>query len=256
MEGFENTNAALFYMTEELRQKNLVAIYRPVKARGQVWLAYSRRSPDFSLLNWKTDQTPAGVPVFLAVRPPLPPITILRSKAIERPTTRGRRDFPANVHFRGGEVSPHRATALTSSTPEAITEKGEKVSHGLDLMDMTPDLQQPVTFSPPQVTSNALVPTSGLDYVPMVKGFFETNLGMTMAELATFNEGGADIMADNFYLHFPQTEEGKNEAQIIEKWLETYGAMIYTDWAKFLKNSKCGVIIVCLPTPGVCDCLK
>lgn len=69
MEGFEDTNPALFHMTEELRDRNVVAIYRPEKAKGNVWLAYSRKSLDFDFLNWNTDRGPAGVPIYLAVRP-------------------------------------------------------------------------------------------------------------------------------------------------------------------------------------------
>lgn len=86
-------------MTEELREQELVAIYRPLKARGNVWLAYSRKSPGFSFLNWNTDQTPGGVSIYLAVRPPLPPISALRSgEPVE--SSRARREFPENVHFR------------------------------------------------------------------------------------------------------------------------------------------------------------
>lgn len=102
MEGFRDTNPALFYMSEELREQNLVAVCRPAKAKGYVWLAFSRKSECFDFLRWNTDRTPAGVPIYLAVRSILPSMSVLRSRERED-TARARREFSENVHFRGGE---------------------------------------------------------------------------------------------------------------------------------------------------------
>lgn len=131
MEGFEDTNPALFYMTEELRERNVVAIYRPEKARGNVWLAYSRR-------------TPAGVPIYLAVRPPLAPITALKPREREEPI-RTRHGFPDNVHFRDdvsgyswpSEAGPNvraRRPSLSAidleTNPAQLQQPTRSLSHG------------------------------------------------------------------------------------------------------------------------------
>lgn len=119
MEGFKDTNPALFQMTEELRERQLIAIYRPVKAKGNVWLAWSRKTTSFKFLEWNTERTPAGVPIYLAARPPLSPLSILRSSERGAPG-RARREFPKNVHFRDGGTEPRRSS---EATPGALTRR-------------------------------------------------------------------------------------------------------------------------------------
>lgn len=61
-------------MAEHLRERNLIAIHYNPKGRGNVWLAYSRWSPEFNFLNRDTQRVPESVPMFLAVRSALLPI--------------------------------------------------------------------------------------------------------------------------------------------------------------------------------------
>lgn len=106
-------------MTEELREQHLIAIYRPVKARGNVWLAWSRKTKSFNFLKWNADRTPAGVPIYLAARPALPPLSLLRSSERGEPG-RARRDFPENVHFRDGGSEPRESS---EATPGALARR-------------------------------------------------------------------------------------------------------------------------------------
>lgn len=348
MEGFKDTNPALFHMTEELREQDLVAIYRPIKARGNVWLAYSRKSLGFSFMNWTTAKTPAGVPIYLAVRPPLPPMTALRSRERKEPI-KARREFPENVRFRG-DVSESRHSSLPASALEKIPTQRQKLagplSHGPirqspeavsstirehaeletrkssvtglsvtstmdprlrrrpslpavvpaqdyihpsrrslvegqadasgsylsspskagarnigheprpsggaghekpDAMDLTPDVQAHSTAPQRQEPVNALMPASDQTGTKILMDFFEKTLKMTVKELSSLDEGGADSSADNFYLHFPQDTQA--EYQLIETWLKAHDVMVWTDWGKFIKNCKRGVVIVCCCPP-------
>lgn len=111
MEGFHDSNHDLFHVTEYLRAQQSVAIYRPAKQWGFVWLLYSRRSTNItSSLNYDSDRVPAGVPAFLAARPHLPLLLDLESPRPRGEPSRGRRDFPANVQFRGDH--PMRRASL------------------------------------------------------------------------------------------------------------------------------------------------
>lgn len=336
MEGFEDTNPALFHMTEELRERNAVAIYRPEKAKGNVWLAYSRKSLGFHFLNWNTDRTPAGVPIYLAVRPPLAPTTVLKSREREEPN-RTRREFPDNVYFRDddsgylwpSEAEPnvrarrpslsaidlektpgqlqrptrslshdpshhgpesdssttrdprrrqsspvsrqdyvhpsrrglveghvHTSGASSSGSAKAGTGKvsdGQRSTEGYghqgpDAMDLTPDVQGHSSGPPPQgMDAPAPLPTELMEY-------FQEKLKMSVQVLASLDEKGKDDLADNFYLHFPQENKGaRDEYAVMETWLKAHGVMVWTDWGKFLRNSKRGVVIVCSPSVAVED---
>ena len=59
-------------------------------------------------LNYNSDRVPANVPVFLAIRPPLPSFLHVEPSPRDEPS-RGRRDFPKNVHFRGGDPTRHES---------------------------------------------------------------------------------------------------------------------------------------------------
>lgn len=164
MEGFKDTNPDLFHMAEELRSGNLIAIYRPAKAQGNVWLAWSRQSSCFNFLEWNTNRTPAGVPIYLAVRPPLPQKWELRSREQEPPRTR--RGFPENVHFRESEsesrqsfearpdgrgrrlsippidrarMALHSPTAISPATRDSGALAIRESSEGVDLATTTAD---------------------------------------------------------------------------------------------------------------------
>ncbi|KAJ5132992.1 hypothetical protein N7448_007150, partial [Penicillium atrosanguineum] len=117
MEGFHDSNPDLFHLTEYLRAQKSMAIYRPAKQWGAVWLLYSRRSTNItSSLNYDSDRVPAGVPAFLAARPYLPLLLDLEPPRRGDKPNRGRGDFPANVQFRGDHPT-RRASLGTLSIP-------------------------------------------------------------------------------------------------------------------------------------------
>ncbi|KAJ5178756.1 hypothetical protein N7492_001966 [Penicillium capsulatum] len=80
MEGFRDTNENLFHMADYLRENSLMAIYYPADQRGNVWLAYSPRCPEFDFLSHDSLAVPDGVPIRLAVRAPLTPISAVETR--------------------------------------------------------------------------------------------------------------------------------------------------------------------------------
>lgn len=70
---------------------------------------YSCQTKSFTEeLNYNSNRVPANVPVFLAIRPPLPSFLHVEPSPRDEPS-RGRRDFPNNVHFRGGDPTRHES---------------------------------------------------------------------------------------------------------------------------------------------------
>ncbi|KAJ5211502.1 uncharacterized protein N7498_003148 [Penicillium cinerascens] len=109
MEGFPDTNSKLFHTAEYLRLRNSAAIYRPAKSMGSTWVMYSCQTTSFTEeLNYNSDRVPANVPAFLAIRPPLPSFLHVEPSPRDE-SSRGRRDFPKNVHFRDGDPTRHES---------------------------------------------------------------------------------------------------------------------------------------------------
>jgi hypothetical protein len=106
-------------------------------------------------------------------------------------------------------------------------------------MDTRPDNTVP--------TNTALIsdPQQLSDRNLMLSKYFELNLKMSFKELACVNGKPGGSQADVFYLHTPESVEDQNDCNLLKVWLELNGAMVWSDWAKFVKNSKCGVILVC-----------
>jgi hypothetical protein len=122
--------------------------------------------------------------------------------------------------------------------------QGVKMRAPSDLMDTVPDVAVPTNTALISATQNA-----SMQQLPnpssMLREYFEC-LKISFKELACVNgkpDGGPQ--ADVFYLHTPKGEEGQNDCALLKAWLEVNGAMIWSDWAKFVKNSKCGVVLVC-----------
>lgn len=313
-------------MSEKLREQGLVGIYRPAKSRGNVWLAYSRYSPDFSFLNWNTARTPGGVPIYLAVRPPLPDTSALNSRDPAEPS-RARRDFPGNVNFRedtsgfrgpagdrpdlrrpsepeptdrpsaeaisstrgdyadsqtAGEAESRTAItmdprlrrrsspqdsihpsrrALMEAHPPPSSEslplsppgscarneqppKGGDDFQETDSVDMTSDEPAQSTAQQQFPGHDTLLPNAVDAGMKMIMDYFEKDLKMSVKELSRLGGSNEDASTDNFYLHFPQKEEARKEYTVMKSWLMAHDLMVWTDWGKFLKNCKRGVVIV------------
>lgn len=112
-----------------------------------------------------------------------------------------------------------------------------------DLMDTAPDDAVSASTALIPATQNAAMQQLS-DPSSMLGEYFE-RLKMTFKELSCVNGKPDGPQADMFYLHTPEGEEGQNDCTLLKAWLEMNGAMIWTDWAKFVKNSKCGVVLVC-----------
>lgn len=116
----------------------------------------------------------------------------------------------------------------------------------LDSMDLTPDSQAHTSAPHPLHGDSTLMLALG---VPdkMIMDFFEKKVKITVKELACLQQGNEDATTDNFYLHFPRDqEETEAEYKLMHAWLKAHDVMVWTDWAKFLKNCKHGVVIVSL----------
>lgn len=112
-----------------------------------------------------------------------------------------------------------------------------------DLMDTAPDVTVPTNTALLSATQNVSMQQLP-DPSSMLVEYFD-GLKITFRELACVNGKPDGPQADMFYLHTPEGEEGQNDCALLKAWLEVNGAMIWSDWAKFVKNSKCGVILVC-----------
>lgn len=78
----------------------------------------------------------------------------------------------------------------------------------------------------------------------MLNEVFHRELKMRFRDLASVNGKQDGQQADMFYLHGSDDGEVQNECAILKAWLEMKGAMVWSDWTKFLRNSKRGVILV------------
>ncbi|KAJ5390895.1 uncharacterized protein N7496_001963 [Penicillium cataractarum] len=110
-----------------------------------------------------------------------------------------------------------------------------------DLMDTALDTTVPTSTALISTTQNASIQQLS-DPNSMLGEYFE-RLQITFKELSCVNGKPDGPHADMFYLHTPEGEEGQNDCTLLKAWLELNGAMIWSDWAKFVKNSKCGVIL-------------
>lgn len=113
-------------------------------------------------------------------------------------------------------------------------------------MDTRPDITVPTLIPTTQNTS--IQQPSDHQQPPdrnsILGEYFERNLKMPFKDLACVNGKPGGPQADVFYLHTPESVEDQNDCMLLKAWLEMNGAMVWSDWGKFVKNSKCGVILV------------
>lgn len=291
MEGFEDTNAKLFHMADYLRENNLLAIYYPADHRGNVWLAYSPKCPDFDFLEYDHLAVPDGVPIRLAVRSPLLPLDILNA----RPPALTLED---STVFNDSSMQPPLGlpTPQTPSLPISMASAADprlrrRGSTGANLsqapdqgMSLVRTHEQPGVSSPfnnsgvdlpvirrdslpnipdmagPMDTPGSGSPPTGVINPPpddsrtSLRWLFETNLRISVDKLATLppsKESNEPIIADMFYLHFPEDESGQAEFKLLDAWLKLHDKKIWSNrdpegWGKFYRSCKCGVVIVCI----------
>lgn len=178
---------------------------------------------------------------------------LARKSQVARPTAP---NLPANLP---ADPRLRRLTAMEPSTQQpsygqsrpagdgsgnSTIERLNDVTVGLpsDPMDTAPDNTRPTHAALISASQNQGLP----DGNSMLREFFELKVKMKFKDLANVNGKHDGPQADMFYLHTPDGEEGQNDCAVLKAWLEMNGAMIWSDWAKFVKNSKCGVVLVCL----------
>ncbi|KAJ5676075.1 hypothetical protein N7462_008972 [Penicillium macrosclerotiorum] len=270
MEGFEDSNPGIFHMTEYLFKANRMAVYYP-ETNGNAWLAYSLKSSDFSFLTRGEARVPFGVPIRLGVRVPLPPPKYLTDRHMN-PTNLGPRNQSGSaVHSPIDRANPSalggvtQAAGTETSNPRDPNQPARVVTdprlrhrpflatasaqgnepEQSDAMDITPDVPHLVdnsNLSSFTGNQNDALPASH-NPEAIIKSFFQDQLHITFKELATILSSRDKSPADMFYLHFPDEEEARMERNILEKWLQKHGVVVWSDWAKFIKNSKGGVTL-------------
>ncbi|KAJ5167691.1 uncharacterized protein N7482_003285 [Penicillium canariense] len=120
--------------------------------------------------------------------------------------------------------------------------EGASLQEPSDIMDTSPDNTEPAHL--PLATGTQNPPMSGVaDPNSMLVEYFESQVRMTFKELASVTGRRNGPAADIFYLHLPENEEGQNDCTLLKAWLDLHGAIVWTDWGKFIKNSKCGIIL-------------
>ncbi|EPS29592.1 hypothetical protein PDE_04542 [Penicillium oxalicum 114-2] len=81
------------------------------------------------------------------------------------------------------------------------------------------------------------------DSKAILSAYFERDLKISFKELSRVNEKHDGSPADIFYLHMPKNEVDKKDHLLLKGLLEMNGSMVWGDWAKFVKNTKCGVVL-------------
>ena len=285
MEGFRDTNSAIFDMAESLRTQQCVAVYRAAKPTGLSWLAYSPSS-DFGFLTHRSYRLPDDVPICLAVTSPLPPNQVIRAQAIARSLSQNIAQTPitpkaqnqtllANMAEKPSSPADPRLRRHVSSSSStqpshskvlplkedlrqtALTNSGTKSTGMIEDLHEEPSTMH-LTSSDHTAVGNPTDPAisqtlqmQGHLAVKSLEDFFNKNLKITFRALATLQDA---TVAGIFYLHFPSNASTPDsELQLLEHWLNLHSVIVLsnrngTDWEKFRKNSKSGgVVIVCLP---------
>lgn len=247
MEGFESSNEKLFRMAEYLRKERMAAVYRPANCFASNWVAYSPETSFASLLaKGDQDQFPKNVPIRLAIRETLPPLSVL-------PGTRESR--PPSDEFLHGDVS--KAVPVASNKPlertrKSLTSNDLPFHPDIDMDPMSPFDPQPIfdsTFRPsdivlqPQMLSD-LFSSAGQNTHTRLLGELESN----------FPTGPSQ---PPFYLHFPLGDEQVGEDfEFMSAWLGCFKSKFLSNrddkgtennsgWIKFFNSHKNGVVIVC-----------
>lgn len=280
MEGFEDTNEALFFMGKSLRKDNKAAIYYPDNNRGLSWIAYAPSSLSYfhRRLTPFSSPMPEGAAICLAVTGPLLDFSTLSARSsrpsqphasVESPL---KNDMIYGPHHSSSNVHPDRrpwVVTKSNRTDRRILDKnpdegGDEplytpsdpfVDEGPKSVPSSPHFQEPTV---PSVVPSRKVEGFNKEHmanstaigIAQMLTFFSTNLKITVKALATLNNGN---IADMFYLHFPvEDKDARDELQLMELWLNQHKARCWTSqdprsWERFQANCKRGVVIVCDP---------
>ncbi|KAJ6093352.1 hypothetical protein N7486_008641 [Penicillium sp. IBT 16267x] len=271
MEGFEDTNEALFFMGESLRKENKAAIYYPADVRGLSWIAYSPSSIfDRRLTHYLSQvQLSDGAAICLAVTGPLLDFSTLSTRSsrprqphasVYSPSINNMNQAPRNS---SSNTRPERRPWVVTESDRTETRIQDEILNdgGNKPLDTPNDLfvdEGPMSVSsPPHVQEPAVLSqkVGGINNeqtanptaigIAQMLTFFGT-LKITVKSLATLHNGS---IADMFYLHFPlENKDASDELQLMELWLNQHKANCYTSrdprsWERFHANCKRGVVI-------------
>lgn len=274
MEGFEDSNEALFFMGVSLRKKSKAVIYSPPDVRGLSWIAYSPSSVFHRRLTHHRSkaQLPDGAAICLAVTGPLLDISTLSTRSsrseqlhayVNSPSRNDMNQAPlhssSNIHpeRRPWNVTESNRTD-TGIFDETLNEGGDKpldtpsdpfADEGSMPVPSPPHVQEPVVLSQKVggINKEHMANSTAIGIAQMLT-FFSTKLKVTVKTLATLNNGS---IADMYYLHFPvENKDAGDELQLMELWLNQHKARCWTSrdprsWERFQANCKRGVVIVC-----------
>ncbi|KAF3387552.1 hypothetical protein F1880_001280 [Penicillium rolfsii] len=168
---------------------------------------------------------------------------------MQNPMERSLKQHPLPSQAAHSQADPRlrHLSLIATSTQQP---SGHLISMGglPDTMDTRPDTTVPSDTALIPANQNISIlqstdPRQLSNFNSMLHEYFESNLKMSFKELACVNGKPNGPQADVFYLHSPERSEDQNDCTLLKAWLELHGAMVWSDWGKFVKNSKCGVIL-------------
>ncbi|KAJ5643996.1 uncharacterized protein N7484_006503 [Penicillium longicatenatum] len=272
MEGFEDTNEALFFMGQSLSEQNKAAIYYPADRRGLSWIAYSPSSAFHRRLTHHKSMValPSGAAICLSVTGPLLDFSTLGTK-YGRPgqnhaSVNSTSTNSMNQNLQHGSSETHsepRPWVVTESNRADRRILDETLNLGIyEAVDTPGDPfveKRPTTSASPADAQVPAIPSQNVVGInkehtpnPTASGiaqmftFFHVTLKITVKNLATLHNGS---MADMFYLHFPSDDgDASAELELMKLWLNHHKVNCYTSkdpssWERFHANCKRGVVI-------------
>lgn len=262
VEGFSDTNENLFYLAEDLRKDDLIAIHYPLRPRNGpniVWLAWSCASQEFKFPSPR-DEVPPGIPLLIAARTMLAPIEVPGSSGRSQPIGQPHGLLPdASLSLRVEPPTVNDGLDFGSSPKQSSFHHDMRMGGSLHLREtpapapaqgfpLTSEPRGSLIYANPQPQDNLTVQAATLGKT--IEEFMK-RCNINVEELATIEEGGQLSKAGIFYLHFPPgNEEIHQELQFLQGVLRHHDKIVLTsdspgDWAKFMQNSRQGVAIVC-----------
>ncbi|KAL2703769.1 hypothetical protein AAEP93_004840 [Penicillium crustosum] len=260
VEGFSDTNENLFYLAEDLRKDDLIAIHYPLRPRNGpniVWLAWSCASQEFKFPSPR-DEVPPGIPLLIAARTMLAPIEVPGSSGRSQPIGQPHGLLPdASLSLRVEPPTVNDGLDFGSSPKQSSFHHDMRMGGSLHLREtpapapvqgfpLTSEPRGSLIYANPQPQDNLTVQAATLGKT--IEEFMK-RCNINVEELATIEEGGQLSKAGIFYLHFPPgNEEIHQELQFLQGVLRHHDKIVLTsdspgDWAKFMQNSRQGVAI-------------
>lgn len=219
-------------MAEHLRADDLIAIHYPrqgiIQPRYSL-IAWSHGSPSFQFPSMSNKELPSDVeiPLLVAVHSMLAGIESLGPRNLDRSKPNPRE------HTTPGESLQPPSPARVQNLPVSIGLSSHQVS-----------------ANPEPKLAPEILALDNNDSAAKKFNAFMKERNINIGKLATIENGGQVFKASFFYLHFPPDPEIREELDVLSTYLGIHGITVHTNleqdgWAKFVQNSKRGVVIVC-----------